>query len=582
MIKDSISKQEFSNAKLPRLKGHVKITLRDAETGHIDKVVEGDNIVSNAIRDLFAHNVLGGLNYSSLMPLYQTWFGGILCYKEFHPTDIETGALDPDDYFPKSDENNKLTAHAGNIAPSDIADDTRRGSPNTNLTVIKEHSIKLGWEWGTTQGNGQISAISLTHKDTGNAGLGSTSSAFASFQPLANIGMLSNGNAGVYTSNTTMIQYDENHALTYYLQGYASGATAASSNKLNVYIRKLAYNKAGLFDNTAPYELSNTIGTVMFTATLSRTYNLMPCYWFDYENKKLWIFSNCASVNRSNGYITFYINKVFYDIIPCPSSYDEDTEYAVGDFTIYNSTLYKCTSATSGEFDISDWTDDFTLEHGTINTEQSSKDLSPISSDYAGISTSRDYDDPCFFNIPRVGNYFVFPTTSSSGTASGDDVIGTHYWSDSNNINGLRKINANNHSDQSKITFDSTMARWDGSLVGGSDFIVRSGKVINGNNGYACYQDSNFLVQTARTRCCNLYNQPNKISSYVIPLGGRTATSLPRWIVANKLVNTTLFNLTDPETGDPMTITKQGTQAMTIEYTITEIPEEPAPEEEEE
>lgn len=587
MIKDNMGKQKFNPTKLPKLKGHIKLTLRDAKTGHIDTVIEGDNIVSNAIRDIFALNYLGGLNYSSLMPLYQTWFGGILCYKEFHPTDAETGALNPDDYFPKSDEHNKLTAHAGNVSPSDIADDSRRGSPNTNLTQIKEHSIKLGWEWGTTQGNGPISAISLTHRDTGNAGLGSASTAFAEFQPFANIGQLSNFSAHITSVGNTMAQYDESNAITFYLDGYRWSHTTFSTNRVTVHIRRLAYEKAGLFDTTYPYDLSYTDFTRSFTVTTSTTFWCNPSYWFDRENKKLWLFTNLKESGTVSGTYyanAFYTNKILYEIIPCPLSYDEEKEYAVGEFTYHAGTLYKCTSATSGEFDETAWTDTFTFEHGAIDCEQSANDFAPVCSDYP-IGTSRDYDQPCYFAIPRIGNYFYFPTTLLTPTASGGDTIVKIQYANSWRVNGVRKINALNHADQTKITLDGELNRWDSAMVTG-DFVIKAGMVCNGTNGYTCYYDTtnNFLTQDNMTRnyCANFFNQTDKISAYVVPLMGDNANTRPRWIVANKMVNTTLFNLVDPETGDPTTITKQGTQAMTIEYTITEIPEEPAPEEEEE
>lgn len=39
------------------------------------------------------------------------------------------------------------------------------------------------------------------------------------------------------------------------------------------------------------------------------------------------------------------------------STYDEDTNYGPGDYVAYEGKLYKCTAATTGEWDASDWTE---------------------------------------------------------------------------------------------------------------------------------------------------------------------------------------------------------------------------------
>ena len=58
MIKDKTYLTGFNQPKLPKLKGHVKITLHNCRTGK-NEVVEGDNIITNAVNDIFAKFCVG-------------------------------------------------------------------------------------------------------------------------------------------------------------------------------------------------------------------------------------------------------------------------------------------------------------------------------------------------------------------------------------------------------------------------------------------------------------------------------------------------------------------------------------------
>ena len=95
MIKDRSSLLRVDGVRFPKLKGHIKLTLHNCRTGK-NEVVEGDNIITNAVRDIFAANYLGGIDYSTMLPLWSKWFGGVICYENAHP--LVNGALDPDDY----------------------------------------------------------------------------------------------------------------------------------------------------------------------------------------------------------------------------------------------------------------------------------------------------------------------------------------------------------------------------------------------------------------------------------------------------------------------------------------------------
>jgi hypothetical protein len=586
MLKDSMNKQKFNCAKLPKLKGHVKLTLRDAETGKIEKEIEGDNIITNAVKDIFACNYLGCIDYHKtetisgttverLTPLYKTWYRGILCYKYAHPTD-ENGNIDPDDYRPQSNDDNPLTAHAGGTVITDVSDDTRRGNPVTFATT--DNSVTMAWEWGTTQGNGQIQALSLTHGDTGDAGLGSTSNMFAAFNPFVQLQCSALGSVTSLlgtTANDFVAQYDENHGIGFTIGEYGDftyGNTRFETNYLTIYIRRMAYEKAGLFDTLSATTDRQEVFTVSVPSTVGgSTFHLycQPSFYFDYDNKELWIFSNLTSVN------TYDADDIKYVRIPCPLPYDETVSYSVGDYVYHKGasdtigTLYKCTSATSGtrddpeEWDANDWTSSITFTSGNIHSNTGG--LAPTSMEKNPNSAlDRQASVMRFANIIKEGDYFFFPTTS--GVAWGNGIRARAFF----NVNGLNKINITDNSDESHITFTGTQGQFRFAMYNGG-LLVNNGKVINGANAYSC-QSSPLSDPDNDNSGMFIMHEPYRpvTLAYSQRTGSETSATYSRYILANKMLNTTMYNLVD-EYGQQMTITKLPTQSMTITYTLTEV-----------
>ena len=510
MIVDKYHSQEvLGGFRLPKLKGHVQIKLHNCRTGK-NEIIEGENIVSNALRDIMAANYLGGIDYGNMLPLFSEWFGGILCYANPHPN--TEGVIDPDNYFPSDDGHNKLIAHAGDISPSDIADDLRRGAPNTASYHYENGVFTVGFEWGSQQGNcpsgTAIRALSLTHKDTGNCGLGSVSSAFANFNPYLYIqgSQLANVNT-VNMEDDVIAQYDDSHGIAFYIggegrygQGTGSERIRFESNQITVNIRPLPYKKAGL------YEKMNAVKTVgstqiqsVFTVTIPFNCYCLPAYHFDYTNKYLWIFNNITSTEMA------YKQTVDYCVIDC-----------------VNKTI---------------------VTQGTI-TSTGTIPIAPVSRERTGVTYSQ-ITQP---NIIKNGNYVYIPTTSDA-----------NYGNDSY-VNGFRKINLTNAADQEQITFNTAQQNLRSSMLGG-DLIICGGRVINNGVGYTC-QDT--MYTGAGKPYSFAINQPYSPSSYVTPIRPLVDASYPRFIVANKMVNTTLFNLPTPAE-------KTSVKSMTITYTLTEV-----------
>lgn len=161
-INDTIGRITAEAPKIPELEGHIKIELFNAETGELEECVEGKNLVTNAVRDIFASNYFGSMNYSKMMPIFKEMFGGILCFQDLLTEDA-------DGYAVPNYHTNVVKGHAGQATyvPETEGVDITRGNPNFSASGYTEHGFRHVWEFGTTQGNGTIKAVGLCHKDAG-------------------------------------------------------------------------------------------------------------------------------------------------------------------------------------------------------------------------------------------------------------------------------------------------------------------------------------------------------------------------------------------------------------------------------
>lgn len=517
-IKDDYMREMFGELKPRKLKGHVRLELHNCHTGKTI-VEEGDNTVTYAIRDILANNLMSALNFGSLAPIWSNWYGGVLCYKQAHP--LVNGQLDPADYFIRGNNIQELTAHAGPTAPSDFADDLKRGSPNTAVQVLTENSVRQGWEWGSSQGNGVIGALSLCHKDVGDCGTGAVSTAFASFQPFATIqsGVLTAVTIETKSKHNVYAMYDGNHSIYFHHgtdEDFHKGHIMFSSNKITVIIRRLPMFDVGL------YETMDTSDTPTKTFTVELSFNLYyePSFFYDKDTKYLWIFSNTQSDVRS------YDNRhVDWAIIDCENE------------TVVDEGWY-------------DHTGD--VNHGAITSDTA--DLAPL-----GIAVSNDQQRQGNkfrqFALVKHGNYVYLPT----GTAWYQEFS---QWSNCYQVvNGYKKINISNQSDQSAIEFVDTQTLTRPTLGGSGSLLVSSGRIMNGGVGYTCADQFGIDGSAIQTWS---FSDVNSIVALATPMGmGYGSQSVARYLVADKLVNTTLFNLDSAQT-------KTATQSMTVTYTLTE------------
>lgn len=237
-----------------------------------------------------------------------------------------------------------------------------------------------------------------------------------------------------------------------------------------------------------------------------------PSYFFDIATKYLWVFYNntstCGSESGSYWWTgTWSNNTVSYFVVDC------ENESIVSEGTIVSDT----------------------------------NDLVPLSlpqSVAAGSEYTDFYVNAC---IVKDGNYVYFPIGSMS-----------QYWQNTNSyyITGYKKINISNQAEQSTITFNSTQRAFlSATKVGG--LLINAGRVVNNGVGYTCSQQLNEGNRA--------FSDMNSLSFLAMPIGvGNESGTRSRYLIANKLVNTTLFNLDSA-------VQKTTSKSMQIEYTLTEV-----------
>ena len=67
-MKDKIQSKLTEMMKIPELHGHTEIILKNVETGE-EEIHEKDNLVTNAVANIFASNLYGIMDYASMTPM---------------------------------------------------------------------------------------------------------------------------------------------------------------------------------------------------------------------------------------------------------------------------------------------------------------------------------------------------------------------------------------------------------------------------------------------------------------------------------------------------------------------------------
>lgn len=142
-----------------RLKGKARLTIKNAD-GSIAYREEHSNAITPALAAIFNNNIAGTVDFTKITPILNRILGGVCLWN---------GILNENDIFLPKQNNAVLVAHAGQNAYSSASDDPTRGLPNDQAEGYGdiENGFRFIWEWGTSQGNGQITGLSLCHADVG-------------------------------------------------------------------------------------------------------------------------------------------------------------------------------------------------------------------------------------------------------------------------------------------------------------------------------------------------------------------------------------------------------------------------------
>lgn len=493
-------------------KGHVKITLRDAKTNKIDKIIEGDNIVTDAVKEILENNVLGSVDYTQIYPLWSKWFSGCLAFENSFP-EVD-GHPDASKIFIPDDSVNHVVAHAGDIAPQDQSDDLKRGSPNTHTQVITNTSVKQVWEWGPQAGCGTISAVALTHKDIGNLGTGANSNAFKSLNPFEVVSTGLDDFIVRFNEEENVIgRYDGYHGWWFNIGepgDYTRNHTAFRTNKITLYLKRIGFDELGLYETTH----ANNEFNIHKTVTLNDYIYCQPAYYID--GTTLHLFTN---ITGFDGNSLTWNNTIKHWKIEWPSPEVDPT-----------------------------------VTYSSISTGRS--DIAPLTLDYK--CNEGEASRCVYVNIPHASSngttYWFFPCSDNASC----NIINMYH-----KVKGLLRISSGGA--KKYIPYNDIQQYWRCSMHGDEITpIVMPGRVCNGDHVYTC-QDQ-FQINDPWYVTAYPFSTNAKTTSYVMPIGSGTLNNYQysRFIAINKFLTTTRFNL-------PAAVTKTASQSMTIEYTITEV-----------
>ncbi len=160
------------------LKGTTRIELTDVHTGRIE-ICENQNMITNALRDIF--KPLGLSNrpnryFNEFVPYYSKLLGGILCFD----TALEEN---PDNYYPPA--NATLIGCASYGVQNNTKNTFRGGFNQTESEVnLKDRYVKYVYDFATSQANGTIASVCLTHICGGFTSYGSKNVSYTRDYPL--------------------------------------------------------------------------------------------------------------------------------------------------------------------------------------------------------------------------------------------------------------------------------------------------------------------------------------------------------------------------------------------------------------
>lgn len=292
------------------LKGKMTIELTDEVTG-AKEVIEEENMVTNALANIFAplgHLMSADTIYNSYNMYYQKLLGGLLLFD--NPIEEDANQL----YAPGT---TNLVGCAVYNTQNNTTGKMRGGYNQTESEFnSKEKYMKFVYDFSTSQANGTISCVCLTHQQGGYTSYGSNDAVISNaigsmaLTPYSstlhyvypNCTGASTGDkySGCSVGTTEMLfLLDPDNDTAYYFK--IKNSTSISIIKRRMYLKSVSifenpYSKKTLIEETDLDELS----TALTTSYIS--------YNFDVTNNCLYIFTSSAYYINANA--TFQITRI--------------------------------------------------------------------------------------------------------------------------------------------------------------------------------------------------------------------------------------------------------------------------------
>ena len=305
------------------LKGTMTIEMTDVNTGRTEKVLE-QNMVTNALSEIFKPLGLAkdpGTMLNSFAPYYQKLLGGILLFDR----EIEEN---PNNIFPPAEANLIGCAAYGN---QNNTKGTKRGGYNQTESELNlaDRYMKFVYDFTTSQANGTISSVCLTHVNGGYTSYGGADAVLSSNYPLgirfddgslqyvysSYTGATTGDKYSGYTVGKTELLFliDRATDMAYYFR--MDNAETITIVKRRAYLKSVSVL-------TSPYTKKEYVDEVQIDGLNLQTSNIS--YNFDHADNCLYICSSANGHCDADG--TFNITKIAFG------------NWAVTEYTVTNTT----------------------------------------------------------------------------------------------------------------------------------------------------------------------------------------------------------------------------------------------------
>lgn len=326
------------------MRGHTKIELTNVNTGEV-QVVEHDNMVTNAMNELAkSFNMLE-------TPLQSTWFDKDSYYAQsaFGGLFLFESALneDPNDFT--MPDGNKVIGTGCSLANNSV--NTMMGSYNTTESGGQEDgSYKHVWDFATDQGNGEISAVALAPKYTGQAGWGMPFELYTKSLNVSNVHCKIDNYFTAYSYDFNLFikdgfLYRIPYENLYYSSSYSDRHVSRNGGK--IIVEKLKVMDGNFYIYNCPRKVERVYDTIEyrlpsdFMSSMSTT---ATSYYPLAQYDSGYIYIQCSTAYAVNANSSFKMARIKIDdgtveTITIPNATGEQVYYSSSSYNVdYNNT----------------------------------------------------------------------------------------------------------------------------------------------------------------------------------------------------------------------------------------------------